>query len=98
MVTPTSLPVQTPVRTCVGCRKRAARSELLRVVAGTDSDGRPAVLPDPERTAPGRGAHLHPTTECFELAVRRRALPRALRVTEGLSCEPVADHLASYTT
>ncbi len=93
-----SEPVRTPVRTCVGCRERAATRELLRVVAGTDSDGRPAVLPDPERTAPGRGAHLHPTTACYDLAVRRRAFPRALRVPEALACEPVGDYLAAHTT
>ena len=31
------------------------------------------------RTLPGRGAWLCPTVGCVELAVRRRALPRALR-------------------
>jgi hypothetical protein len=66
------------VRTCVGCRKRAAKSELLRVVAGDRGAG-PEVVPDPQRRAPGRGAHLHPTPDCLELALRRRAFPRALR-------------------
>jgi predicted RNA-binding protein YlxR (DUF448 family) len=84
-----------PVRTCVGCRERATRSELLRVVAGTDAHGQPAVVPDPDRTAPGRGAHLHPTTACFDLAVRRRAFSRALRSGRGLAGAPVADYLAS---
>ena len=83
-----------PVRTCVGCRKRAAKSELLRVTAGSDAAGQPAVVPDPTATAPGRGAHLHPTAECFELAVRRKAFGRALRVTTGLSSAPVAEHLS----
>jgi predicted RNA-binding protein YlxR (DUF448 family) len=66
---------------------------LLRVTAGADADGRPAVVPDPTATAPGRGAHLHPTTECYDLAVRRKAFGRALRVTTGLSSAPVAEHL-----
>lgn len=70
----------------------------MRVTAGSDSEGRPAVLPDPRATAPGRGAHLHPTTECFELAVSRRAFGRALRVDPGLSTTPVADHLAATHT
>ena len=72
-------PAPGPVRTCIGCRERAAKNELLRVVAGSDTDGQPAVVPDPRGRAVGRGAHLHPTTECWELAVRRRAFPRALR-------------------
>ncbi|MCY4727617.1 YlxR family protein [Nocardioides sp. STR2] len=77
----------------MGCRTRAAASELLRVVAGSDAGGRPALVPDPDRRAPGRGAHVHPTPECWQLAVRRRAFPRALRSGEGLSTAPVADHL-----
>jgi len=39
-----------------------------------------AVRPDPQGKAPGRGAHLHPSGTCFDLAERRRAFPRALRV------------------
>ncbi|MBJ7358413.1 YlxR family protein [Nocardioides sp.] len=91
-------PVTGPVRTCIGCRQRAAKHELLRVTAGSDPDGHPAVVPDPTATAPGRGAHLHPTTECFDLAVRRksfnRAFTRDLRAGhEGLSPAPVGDYL-----
>lgn len=80
----------------MGCRERAPKSELLRVVAGTDSHGRPAVVPDPDSTAPGRGAHLHPATACFELAVRRRAFTRALRgPAVGLDVAPVRAFLDS---
>ncbi|MEO9324861.1 YlxR family protein [Nocardioides sp. C4-1] len=86
-----------PVRTCVGCRRRAAKRELLRVTAGSDADGRPAAVPDPTATAPGRGAHLHPTTECFDLAVRRKAFGRALRAGPHLSGAPVGEYLASTT-
>ncbi|MBD3913325.1 YlxR family protein [Nocardioides hwasunensis] len=84
-----------PVRTCVGCRSRATASELLRVVAGSDSEGRPALVPDPGRRAPGRGAHVHPTQECWELAVRRRAFSRALRSGVTLAGAPVEEHLRS---
>ncbi|QWC85376.1 YlxR family protein [Nocardioidaceae bacterium] len=79
-----------PVRTCIGCREKAPRRDLLRVVAGSDA----RAVPDPTRTAPGRGAHLHPTQECLDLAVRRRALGRALRVPGGLDPDPVLAHLA----
>jgi uncharacterized protein len=89
-------PARTPVRTCIGCRERAAKSELLRVVLGTGSDGRPAAVPDPDGTAPGRGAHLHPTTACYELAARRRAFARALRAGAGLTGVPVGEYLASH--
>ncbi|MFL6003001.1 MAG: YlxR family protein [Nocardioides sp.] len=86
-----------PVRTCIGCRERATTRELLRVVAGLDASGRPAVVPDPNGTAPGRGAHLHPTSACYDLAVRRRAFARALRLEQGLASTPVGDYLASHT-
>lgn len=82
----------------MGCRERAAKSELLRVVAGSDTDGRPAVVPDPGARAPGRGAHLHPTSACYDLAVRRRAFSRALRVGSGLAATPVSDYLSSLAT
>ncbi|MGX5695179.1 YlxR family protein [Agromyces soli] len=64
-----------PVRTCIGCRSRAPRSSLLRVVL---LDSR--VVADAAAVRPGRGAWLHPTRECFRLAERRRAFGRALRV------------------
>jgi len=47
---------------------------LLRIVA---VEGECA--PDPRGTLPGRGAYVHPVLVCLDLAVRRRAIPRALR-------------------
>ena len=69
------------------------------MTAGSDTHGHPAVVPDPDGTAPGRGAHLHPTAECYELAVRRKAFARALRQQSGagggLSSAPVQAWLDS---
>lgn len=65
----------TPVRTCVGCRKRANKSDLLRVVVIES-----ACVPDHVGRLPGRGAHVHLDLQCLDLAQRRRAFPRALRV------------------
>lgn len=79
----------TPVRTCVGCRRRAPAGELVRVVA---RDG--AAVPDVRRVLPGRGAHLHPDPACLEQAERRRALPRALRVLGPLDVTGIRDLLA----
>ncbi|GGT50160.1 YlxR family protein [Streptomyces purpureus] len=64
-----------PERTCVGCRERAAKRDLLRIVA---IEG--ICAPDPRGTLPGRGAYLHPASVCLDLAVRRRAFPRAFKV------------------
>ncbi|MFE2170066.1 YlxR family protein [Streptomyces sp. NPDC059447] len=68
-----------PERTCVGCRERAAKSDLLRIVAIGDE-----CVPDPRGTLPGRGAYVHPVVVCLDQAVRRRAFPRALRSTGAL--------------
>jgi predicted RNA-binding protein YlxR (DUF448 family) len=81
----------------VGCRARADRSALLRVVAA-EVDGFWSVVPDPRRRLPGRGAWLHPATACLELAYRRRAFARALRRSEPLDLEPVRELLATSST
>jgi predicted RNA-binding protein YlxR (DUF448 family) len=68
-----------PVRTCVGCRERAAKQDLLRVVARGDGSSQ-VLVPDPGGRLTGRGAYLHRSTACLDQALRRRAFPRALRV------------------
>ena len=70
----------------------------MRVTVGSDTHGHPVVVPDPQGTAPGRGAHLHPTTACYELAVRRKAFGRALRVggvPGGLDTAAVGEYVAA---
>ncbi|MTE21266.1 DUF448 domain-containing protein [Streptomyces sp. TRM43335] len=64
-----------PERTCVGCRERSGKGEMLRVVLVEGE-----CVPDHRGTLPGRGAYLHPTPTCVDLAVRRRAFQRAFRV------------------
>jgi predicted RNA-binding protein YlxR (DUF448 family) len=81
---------------------RAAKRELVRVTVGSDGHGRLVVSPDPQGIAPGRGAHLHPTAACYELAVRRKAFDRALRPRGGgapgkLDSAAVGDYVAGLT-
>ncbi|MPY94338.1 MAG: DUF448 domain-containing protein [Acidimicrobiia bacterium] len=65
-----------PVRTCIGCRRRAGVDELVRVTA---ADGGRLVV---GRGMPGRGAWLcRGEVQCLRLAIRRRAFARALRTT-----------------
>ncbi|HEX6232177.1 MAG TPA: YlxR family protein [Jiangellaceae bacterium] len=76
-----------PTRTCVGCRSRAGKSDLLRVVAVEAVPGSAkarSVAPDPRGRLPGRGAYLHYDPGCLDLAERRRAFPRALRLAGPL--------------
>ena len=76
-----------PVRTCVGCRRKAGKSELVRLV------WQQSVKVDPAQREPGRGAYLHPGPDCVALAVKRRSLGRALRVT-GVDPEVLAHRWA----
>lgn len=50
---------------------------------------------DVARRMPGRGAWLHPDPHCLELAVKRRAFGRALRVVAPVDASAVAEHLAA---
>ncbi|MET8955856.1 YlxR family protein [Streptomyces sp. NPDC004393] len=77
-----------PERTCVGCRERAAKIELLRTVVIEDD-----CVPDPRGTLPGRGAYVHPVSACLDLAVRRRAFPRALRVPGPLDIKALRQYV-----
>ncbi|MCS5728444.1 YlxR family protein [Herbiconiux moechotypicola] len=82
-----------PVRTCVGCRARATRSSLLRVVARDRVPEGQVLVVDETATLPGRGAWLHPSPECFQKAVTRRAFGRALRLDGALDTTTVENRL-----
>jgi len=72
----------------VGCRTRSEAGGLMRVVVVSG-----ALVPDPRRRLPGRGAWLHPDPECLHRAERRSAFPRALRVPGPLDTAAVRQHL-----
>ncbi|HEY3210405.1 MAG TPA: YlxR family protein [Actinomycetota bacterium] len=68
-----------PERTCVGCRSKAEKRALIRVVRSPDR----RVALDPTGRAAGRGAYVHPSRECLRLALRRGAIARALQAPLG---------------
>jgi predicted RNA-binding protein YlxR (DUF448 family) len=78
-----------PVRTCIGCGERAAKPDLVRVVAAGDE-----LVPDVTMRLPGRGAYLHPSLACLERAQRRKAFPRALRLPAALPAPKVTEYLS----
>ncbi|HEY0935333.1 MAG TPA: YlxR family protein [Trebonia sp.] len=82
-------PEKRPLRSCVGCKARTAKSSMLRLVVAGDG-----IVPDPQARQPGRGAYLHPSLACYELAQRRRAFSRALRVPGSLDTAPLASYLS----
>lgn len=65
-----------PQRTCIVCRTTGAKRGLMRIVR--DGEGR--VSFDSTGKRAGRGAYLCHTPHCWEQALKRGALARALRV------------------
>ncbi|MDR2378330.1 MAG: YlxR family protein [Bifidobacteriaceae bacterium] len=75
-----------PVRTCVGCRERGPRTNLIRLVL--DSAVTPAVIVvDRGNGLPGRGAWLHPRRQCVDQAISRRVWARAFRHQGGVDAD-----------
>lgn len=72
-------PRPAPQRTCVGCRAVQGKRELVRVVRTPEG----AVVVDPTGRENGRGAYVHRSRECWELALKRGALERALKTAIG---------------
>lgn len=64
-----------PLRRCIGCGLSADKRQLLRIVRTGEGDA----SVDPSGKAHGRGAYLHPRTECFETAAKRKRFGAALQ-------------------
>ncbi|MGC8833797.1 MAG: RNase P modulator RnpM [Armatimonadota bacterium] len=75
-----------PIRTCMGCRTERPKRELIRVVKTPSGE----TLVDPTGKRSGRGAYICPSVECFNAAVKRRSLERALGTAIP---EPVKEQL-----
>ena len=63
-----------PMRTCIACRKKKYKSELIRLVPDGD-----VIVPDREKHLPGRGAYLCDDALCMKKLIKTRALDRAYR-------------------
>jgi predicted RNA-binding protein YlxR (DUF448 family) len=61
------------MRTCLGCRRRRPKVEMVRLVRRTD--GRVG----PDRTGPGRGAYVCREPACVERALKPGRLAHAFR-------------------
>jgi len=74
-----------PTRTCLGCRGRRPKPELVRLVRRADG----VVAVDAGAVLPGRGAYVCPEPGCVERALKTGKLAHALRaacrLAEGLA-------------
>lgn len=69
------------IRTCVGCGRRAEKSQLLRLGL---RDGNIEVIPKRKIGQSGRGAYVHKAESCVAEMVRRgKQLERTLRLPKG---------------
>ena len=75
-----------PVRSCISCRKRGNPSAMIRVVL---IDG--VVTPDVKKGAPGRGAWLH--KNCAEVAISRDAFRFAFKQDVSVDVSKLLDFL-----
>lgn len=65
-----------PERTCVACRQPRPKREMVRIVRTVAG----SVQVDPTGKLSGRGAYLCRQAGCWQTALRRDALSRALKV------------------
>jgi predicted RNA-binding protein YlxR (DUF448 family) len=81
-----------PQRTCVACRTTEAKRGLVRVVR--TPEGR--VELDPTGKKNGRGAYVHETRACWDEALKKQRLGRALKVdVPPADAEALRQHAAT---
>lgn len=78
-----------PQRTCVACRTTEAKRGLVRVVR--TQEGR--VELDPTGKKNGRGAYVHEQAACWDEALKKDRLGRALKVSVPA---PDMEHLRAH--
>lgn len=66
-----------PIRTCLGCGARDAKTEMLRIVLA----GEGGLALDAHQLQGGRGGYLHRRSACWSDFSRRKGLVRALKAT-----------------
>jgi len=79
-----------PVRTCIGCRRRDAAAEMVRLRV---TDGRVGIA---GRGDSGRGASLHPRPACLETGLRLDVLARAFK--QRVTIQDATELLQQITT
>ena len=65
-----------PQRTCIACRSVRPKRELVRIVRTPEGD----VMIDGTGKRSGRGAYLYPRHDCWETALAKQRLERALKI------------------
>jgi hypothetical protein len=74
-----------PIRTCIATGDKKPKNELMRFVLISGG----GVIVDPHDRARGRGANLTMTNEAFDLAIKKRAFERALKLKNPFTQEEI---------
>lgn len=64
-----------PLRSCIACREKHPKRELIRVVRTSES----GIEIDPKGKLSGRGAYLCYSQQCWDAALTQRRLSQALK-------------------
>lgn len=65
-----------PVRQCVGCSAKKDKKELIRIIRTLEAE----IVVDFTGKKNGRGAYICNSTDCLNLARKRKSLERSLNV------------------
>lgn len=63
-----------PMRQCTGCNERREKKELIRIIRTPENE----IVVDFTGKKNGRGAYICNSTECLQLAQRKKSLERSL--------------------
>ncbi|MCL1895824.1 MAG: YlxR family protein [Clostridiales bacterium] len=78
-----------PMRRCTGCMTSFPKKDVVRFVA---RDGKPVI--DLSGRMDGRGAYLCRSIDCFDLAIKKKRLARALGA--AMTMEDIAELREGY--
>jgi predicted RNA-binding protein YlxR (DUF448 family) len=76
---PTARRKHVPLRTCIACHQKQPKQGLIRVVRRPEGP----IEVDPRGKLTGRGAYICCTYRCWEMALERGKLGRALKCKIG---------------
>jgi len=75
-----------PMRTCIATGEKLPKREMMRLVRTHEKkSGQTGVAVDPQNKIRGRGANLKMGLDTFDLAVKKGAIVRALKLERKLS-------------
>jgi predicted RNA-binding protein YlxR (DUF448 family) len=80
-----------PMRTCIATGKKLPKKEMIRLVRLEDKDAaKIEIVVDPGGKLRGRGANIEMAVDSFDLAIKKGAIERALKLDARLKPEQIA--------